>query len=195
MKYNYLVKLFAILVVPLPILVACSAQAEQEQAQIEVLLPGLEFRSGVGFSPEKARIGLDATLESANKIFKDEDSLTAITFDSVSAVSAKVAAVPPGDIVTTYGDIIPVVALEGEEGVLMASAYADNGICFFLEMKAPTTSDSTLEYRKGVDFSITCNPFDYSDTITWSETSSWPSEADVTMPNSPNPVEIGTPAE
>lgn len=168
---------------------ACSGQSESENT-IQPLLPGLESRTSVGFSEEKAKAGLDETLDFIDKIFSEEGTLESITFDLVSTGTPNVAAVPPGELVTSYGDIVPIVALENENGVVSASAYADLGICLFLE--ASVDESEKLVFRKGVDFSITCNPSDYTEDAIWSD-SSWPSSSEVVMPVSPTPLEQGTP--
>lgn len=184
LKKSIVVGLFSILA-----LSSCANESESETT-IQPLLPGLESRTSVGFSEEKARAGLDETLELLNKIFEEEGTLESVTFDVVSAQAPNVAAVPPGELVTSYGDIVPIVALENKEGTVSASAYADMGICLFLEVSADDSQSFT--FRKGIDFSVTCNPSDYTDNIIWSS-DSWPASSSVVLPVSPTPLEQGSP--
>jgi hypothetical protein len=170
---------------------ACSPSGDSQKT-IEPLLPGLEYRSGLGFSPEKATAGLDDTLIVVEEIFLTSKNLTSINFDTISSNSAKVAAVPEGDLVVSYGDMVPVVAVSSDSNSFNASAYGGDGVCFFLEIKA-SESNSSINYRKGADFSVTCNPLDYTEDVVWSSDESWPSADSVVMPVSEAPIEQGVP--
>lgn len=172
-------------------LVACSSSSGGDAA-IPQLLPGLEYRSGLGFSPEKATSGLDEVLQVVEDLYIESKSFSEVNFDTISGIAPTVAAVPEGDLVVSYGDITPVVALVSTPSKVNASAYGNDGVCFFLEI-TKSTDGQTVIYRKGADFSVTCNPLDYTKDVIWSNDESWPAADSIIMPVSETPIEQGTP--